>query len=127
MWLSHPNRRADSEEFPADQGAVTAGGDPAMIYLGGERRSAPVFGPAGYHWTPSQGDTVLVMKSGPEETPCVVGTRAESARDLEPGELWISAPGSGDAGILLRPDGTIELTGTILINGQAPIVETTGT
>ena len=60
------------------------------------------------------GTTVLVVKSGPEEAPCVVGGLVEES--IRPGEVWISvAPG---AGIRLTKEGTIQLQGRVEVEGS---------
>ena len=60
------------------------------------------------------GETVLVVKSGPEEAPCVVGGQVEES--IRPGEVWISvAPG---AGIRLTKEGTIQLQGRVEVEGS---------
>ena len=70
--------------------------------------------PGGYHWVPDRGETVLVVKSGPEEAPCVVGGQVEES--IRPGEVWISvAPG---AGIRLTKEGTIQLQGRVEVEGS---------
>ena len=102
------------EEPTAQTGQVTLAGTPAGVGLEGERREIPIFGPGGYRWAPGRGDQVLVVKTGPEESPALVGVRQEEA--LEPGEVFLSV--AEGAGIRLKPDGTIALTGKITVNGQ---------
>ena len=74
----------------------------------------------GYHWTPRQGEAVLVIKSGPEGAPCVVG--APEADPAAPGEVWLSV--AQGVGVRLTADGHIQLqgpvevTGTLKVNGQ---------
>lgn len=115
MWLSNPRPVPPAEE-PAEVGMVTVGGSPAGVYLAGERRNVPLFVPGGYHWRPAPGQEVLVIKTGGEKAPCLVGQEEEkTAMDLGPGEILISA--HPEAGILLRPDGTIRLFGVIMHNG----------
>lgn len=114
MWMARPRGRDLLEEETAQTGQVTLAGTPAGVGLEGERREVPLFGPGGYHWAPHQGDTVLVIKTGPEESPAAVGVR--ETEDLEPGEVWLSV--AEGAGIRLKPDGTIALTGKVTVNGQ---------
>ena len=114
MWMARPRGQSLLEEPAAQTGAVTLAGTPAGVGLEGERRGVPLCGPGGYHWAPRRGDRVLVIKTGPEEAPAGVGVLTEES--LEPGEVWISA--AAGAGIRLKPDGTIALTGKVTINGQ---------
>ena len=115
MWLSNPKQRPAGEE-PGEIGQVTMGGNPAGVYLAGERRNVPIFAPGGYYWRPKLGDAVLVMKAGPEQAPCLIG-KEETVHGfrLRPGEILLSAHPS--AGILLGTDGSIRLFGVISHNG----------
>ncbi len=111
MWMADPGRKT-VQEAGAEVGQVTLG-EEIGVALAGERRGLPLCAPGGYRWAPRQGDTVLVIKTGAEEAPCVAGEVMEPG---EPGEITISA-GAG-SGIRLRRDGTVELTGRVLINGK---------
>lgn len=118
MWLSQRKREMQHETGGVAQvGRVTLPGDPAGVYLAGERREVPVFGPGGYCWRPGLGEEVLVLKTGAAgESPCVAGVRCRG--ELAPGEVRIAAEGGGS--ITLGADGTIRLDGTVLVNG-APL------
>lgn len=76
--------------------------------------------PGGYHWTPQPGQAVLVVKSGPEGSPCLVGAPEEEG--TVPGEVWLSvAPGVGvrlTKDGKLRLQGPVEVDGTLTVNGQ---------
>ena len=115
MWLSDRNRRVRTEGG-AELGTVTLGGDPAGVYLAGERRNLPVLGPGGYAWAPMTGDQVLVIKAGDEgETPCVAAVRG--AQGAAPGTVQIfNRPGT--ASITLDADGNITIVGRVTVNGQ---------
>ena len=63
MWTANRKREGRTEECAADQGVVTLGGDPAAVYLGGERRWVSLYTPGGYQWRPKAGDKVLVVKA----------------------------------------------------------------
>ena len=122
MWMT--NRQEQEQEPAAELGQVTLSGDRTGVALAGERRNITLCGPGGYHWAPTQGDTVLVVKSGPEQAPCITGVAGE-AGELEPGEVCLSvAPGTG---LRLRPDGTfllegpVQLTGTLAIQGTLTV------
>lgn len=95
-------------------GPVTLPGDPAGAWIEGERRTLAVYAPGGYHWAPGLGDEVLVLKTGERgEMPCALGVPAKSGA-LQPGEVLITA---GEAAIRLKPDGRVDVTGTLTVNG----------
>ena len=48
MWTSNRKQEDRTQECAADQGVVTLGGDPAAVYLGGERRWVSLYSPGGY-------------------------------------------------------------------------------
>ena len=117
MWMTNRQEREALGEPAAELGQVTLSGPGTGVALAGERRGVTLCGPGGYHWAPSQGDTVLVVKSGPEQAPCIAGAANHQA--VQPGEVYLSAaPG---AGILLRPDGTIQLKGTLRLTGTLTV------
>ena len=117
MWLSErERRRVEERRAAALVGQVTLGGDPAGVYLDGERRDLPVFGPGGYVWRPGLGQQVLVLKAGEQgEAPCVAGAECGGQWTLEPGEVLIH---SGEASIRLKADGTVAVTGRMTVNGK---------
>lgn len=117
MWLSQRQKRPGGSDGAAQVGRVTLPGDPAGVYLAGERRGLPVFSPGGYCWQPAAGDQVLVIKTGAEgEMPCVAGARAADTDGLKPGEVCIRA-GDGMASIRLELGGVIRLSGAVYVNG----------
>ena len=112
MWMANRPEPQRLREPAAELGQVTLSEEPGVA-LAGERRGLPVCSPGGYRWTPARGDTVLVIKTGPEEAPCVAGqVQAEG----EPGEVCISV--AAGAGIRLKADGSVEITGRVTINGK---------
>ena len=125
MWTSNRKREGLSQECAADQGIVTLGGDPAAVYLGGERRWVSLYAPGGYQWRPKAGDKVLVVKAGDHrEIPCLVGKRPDvlsEEDELSPGSVRIH---SGTGVVLLDEDGLtlkgdeVALEGDIYVNGQ---------
>ena len=101
MWMARGQQETRLQEPGAEWGEVTLSGDTVGVSLAGERRRV-------------RGETVLVVKSGPEEAPCVVGGQVEES--IRPGEVWISvAPG---AGIRLTKEGTIQLQGRVEVEGS---------
>ncbi|MBP3319953.1 MAG: hypothetical protein J6K94_08095 [Ruminiclostridium sp.] len=64
--------------------------------------------------TVDQEDTAPPEETVTEETPAAVGVQTDE--DLAPGEVWLSV--AEGAGIRLKPDGTIALTGTVTVNGR---------
>lgn len=114
MWISEARQTKKAAEPEADVGAVTMGGDPSGVLLGGERRWVQTYAPGGYQWRPAAGDQVLVIKAGGEqESPCLVGKRQEDGA-LEPGEVRITG-GSGE--VRLTKTG-VDLRGSVHINGM---------
>ncbi len=126
MWTSNRKREGLSQECAADQGIVTLGGDPAAVYLGGERRWVSLYTPGGYQWRPKAGDKVLVVKAGDHrEIPCLVGKRPDELSEedeLPPGSVRIH---SGTGVVLLNEEGLtlqgdeVALEGDITVNGQS--------
>lgn len=113
MWTSERKTDRRTQEG-ADLGQVTLGGDPAGVFLGGERRWLPVYSPGGYRWRPGLGDRVLVVRAGcGQEAPCIAGRRQDEG-ELEPGEVRIT----GGTGELRLYSGGAALTGTLTVNGQ---------
>ena len=105
---------------------MTLGGDPAAVYLGGERRWVSLYTPGGYQWRPKAGDKVLVVKAGDHrEIPCLVGKRPDELSEedeLPPGSVRIH---SGTGVVLLNEEGLtlqgdeVALEGDITVNGQS--------
>lgn len=114
MWMASQQGRELLAEPAAELGEVTLSGAAPGVALAGERRNVTVCAPGGYRWAPARGDTVLVIKCGAEQTPCVAGAVQDS--DLEPGEICLSA--AQGAEIRLTPAGEIRLTGRVTVNGQ---------
>lgn len=116
MWMANREQTERLDEPAAELGEVTLAGSLSGVALAGERRDPLVCAPGGYHWTPRSGDTVLVIKSGAEKYPCVAGRLQGESEGPEPGEVWISA--ASGAGIRLKPDGTVELSGDLRVSGS---------
>lgn len=120
MWMARGQKEERLQEPGAELGQVTLAGAPVGVALAGERRNVTLCLPGGYHWAPRQGEAVLVIKSGPEGAPCVVG--APEADPAAPGEVWLSV--AQGVGVRLTADGRIQLqgpvevTGTLKVNGQ---------
>lgn len=116
MWLSKQSKQTGQREDPAELGTVTLGGDPAGVYLSGERRNLPVIAPGGYYWRPAAGQQVLVLKTGADgELPCVAGVRAGACPELlQAGDLLLTA---GGASVRIGADGSLDLRGSLLLNG----------
>ena len=106
MWLSKQFATAPAAEAP-ELGEVTAGAQRTAVKAAGqEKRLLPVLSPGGYAWTPTPGDRVLVQGD------CVAGRVQDRAP--APGEVLLYA---GESAIRLCPDGTIRITGRVLLNG----------
>lgn len=116
MWIAERSRHRPEPEYMAAVGQVTLPGNLAGVWLDGERRNLPVFAPGGYVWRPSLGEQVLVLKTGEQgEMPCVLGERCGEQWQLEEGEILLH---SGKAVLHLKADGTVDITGTLTVNGQ---------
>ena len=114
MWIAEQGRRRPQADGTALVGQVTLPGDPAAVYLDGERRELPVYGPGGYCWRPTVDDKVLVLKTGDQgESPCILG-KQQQMDELRPGEVRLTG---GESGIFLGQD-KLELTGAVQINGR---------
>ena len=116
MWLSSQSRKTRPSSPEAETGVVTLEGEETAVYLTGERRNLPVLSPGGYCWRPAEGDTVLVLKSGADGEELWV---AGDGSDLAPGEVRIQ---SGRAAIFLGSDGSVNLRGSVKLNG-VPVEE----
>ena len=116
MWIAERNRKGRETGGTAFTGPVTVSGDPARVYLEGERRGVAVYAPGGYHWAPGLGDDVLVLKAGESgEKPCAVGVPTKTEGEaLQPGEGLITG---GKCSIKLGLDRRIEVTGLLTVNG----------
>ena len=116
MWLSQRHRET-GRHGEDGLGIVTLEGNPAAVYLAGERRNLPVLAPGGYAWVPAAGDQVLVLKTGADgEAPCVVAA-LEKERELPPGAVQLFNR-EETATITLDEEGNIRMTGRVFVNGM---------
>ena len=113
MWLSQKLTQKAEERETAQFAVATIGGAEIGVSAGGERRNVPLFSPGGYTWRPRAGETVLVIKAG--EKVCVAGTESKADKDRAAGEVEIASVGG--ASIRLKNDGTVEISGTLTVNG----------
>ena len=121
MWISRQAKTAlPGEKAPAEVGQTTLAGDPAAVYVSGERRQVPLFSPGGYFWRPAAGEELLVIKAGEEgEQPCAVGRRAGTApKTLQSGEVAMASRG---ASVVLRNGGGVEISGKVDVQGNFSI------
>lgn len=119
MWTAEQSRKkpATAGNHTVDQGTVTVSGELTGVYLDGDRRWMPVYGPGGYCWRPDSGDEVLVMKTGQwGESTCVAGKK-QVERGLKPGEVAVHS--TSGAGLVLSSDRRVEVTGDLYINGSS--------
>lgn len=114
MWLSSQSRKTRTGGQGAETGVVTLEGEKTAVYLTGERRGLPLLSPGGYCWRPAEGDTVLVLKSGADGEELWVAGVPGDGTDLAPGEVRIQ---SRQAAVFLGSDGSIDLRGTVKLNG----------
>ena len=122
MWIAEQGRRRPPAEGTALVGRVTLPGDPAAVYLDGERRELPVYAPGGYVWRPTRDQQVLVLKTGAAgEAPCVAGTPCGEEREVAPGEVLIYSGGATvrlSGGAVTISGGSVSLNGQVLVNGR---------
>ena len=120
MWLAQKMKPA-VPEAEADQGVSTIVGDEMGVVTRGEVRRLPVYGPGGYVWLPESGASVLVIKGGPGgEEQCVCGgQQAAAPKGMQPGEVYLHAPGG--VSVYLKRDGTLELRGRVDIRGALSV------
>lgn len=115
MWTSD-RRRDHQRSWAMETGEVTIPGDPAGVYLSGERRQLAVYAPGGYVWRPALGQRVLVLKAGSEqEEGCLTAARQDPEQDLQPGEVRVFS--QGGARITLDRQGQVLLEGELFLNG----------
>ena len=114
MWLSSQSRKVQRSSQGAETGVVTLEGEKTAVYLTGERRNLPVLSPGGYRWQPTEGETVLVLKSGADGEELWVAGVPDSGTDLAPGEVCVQ---SRQAAVFLGNDGSVDLRGFVKING----------
>lgn len=117
MWMA--DRQNILPEESAQLGQVTLAGASTGVALAGERRNVVLCAPGGYRWTPERGDTVLVIKSGAEQTGCVAGAICPEEEAPEPGEVYLSV--AKGAGIRLKKNGRIEIEGDLRITGSLTV------
>ena len=90
MWMARGQQETRLQEPGAEWGEVTLSGDTVGVSLAGERRRVRVCLPGGYHWVPDRGETVLVVKSGPEGMRLTKeGTIQLQGRVEVEGSLWL--------------------------------------
>lgn len=118
MWMTNRQAQEKLQEPAAELGQVTLGNGGTGVALAGERRNITICLPGGYHWTPRRGETVLVVKSGPDQAPCVVGS-SRDGQSLSPGEVYLSV--ADGAGIRLKTSGEIVICGDVTVTGNLTV------
>lgn len=112
MWLSEQFCKTAPQEGACFGEVSIPGGKAAAKSADREQRLLPQVGPGGFVWLPEAGEQILVLRDG---APCIIGRLQPEQPELLPGEVMLYA---GSGSIRLRKNGTIELTGRVLINGQ---------
>lgn len=122
MWLSKKLTQHEMQNAAsARSGTVTVEGAEAAVYTGGEERDVKVASPRGFFWKPRNGENVLVIKGGVfGEEAYIVGAVQKDEGTLNAGEVRI-ASANGGAEIVIKNDGTVNISGNLFING-APYV-----
>ena len=119
MWLSKKLAQNEMQNTAsARSGTVTVEGTETAVYADGEERDAAVVSPRGFFWKPMNGENVLVIKGGVlGEEAYVVGAVQKNDGALNAGEIRI-ASARGDAEIVLKNSGRIDINGSVFINGE---------
>lgn len=112
MWLSERFTSQTRENYAA-VGEVTIGGGCAAE-TDREQRGLALCSPGGYFWKPAPGRQVVVLKCG-DDGNAVMGVLDSDASELSAGEVCIQ---SNSASITLRNDGTINVSGRLIVNGN---------
>ena len=112
MWLSEQFCKSVPKDGTCFGEVSIPGGKAAAKGADREQRLLPQVSPGGYVWLPEAGEQILVLQDG---APCIIGRLQPEQPELLPGEVMLYA---GSGSIRLRKDGTIELTGRVLVNGQ---------
>ena len=122
MWLSKKLTQHEMQNTASAQsGTVTVEGAEAAVYTGGEERDVRVASPRGFFWKPMNGENVLVIKGGVfGEEAYIVGVVQQDDATLNAGEIRI-ASARGNAEIVLKNSGRVDINGSVFING-APYV-----
>ena len=117
MWVSQQGKNTSVFGTGAEEGQVTVGGDPAGVYLTGERRNLPVCAPGGFRWKPATGQQVLVLnhEQGGAHAAILGLLPQGDVSHLQSGEIELSG---GGAHIMLGQSAVITLGGTVNINGE---------
>lgn len=125
MWLSNSGKTHQGGSNVSGLGKVTIGGNPAGVFLCGERRNLPVISPCGFWWKPKAGQEVLLLKTDTQsEELCVAGAKQGNApAELLQGEVvignekaWIK---TAEQGISLN--GKTQLTGDFSVTGNTAL------
>jgi len=112
MWLSERFTSQTREDYAA-VGKVTIGGGCAAE-TDREQRGLALCSPGGYYWRPEPGRKVVVLKCGGDGD-AVMGALDENVSGLSAGEVCIR---SNSASITLKNDGTISISGRLIVNGN---------
>lgn len=113
MWLSeNAAQKARKSGSDSEIGVVTVGGQSPSVMIEGEKRGLEIVSPGGIYWAPGRDEQVVVTRCGEE---LFVTGSLSPAPALSAGELCLK---SGEAGIRLRPNGEIELYGTVNVKGM---------
>lgn len=114
MYLSERWKTGKGTETEGSLGTVSVGGVSTTVTASGDQASTAVFSPGGLYWVPRRGDSVLVIKAGGTEN-CIAGVEMEPPTDMAPGELRLVSQG---ASLWLKNDGSIRISGRVLVNGK---------
>ena len=111
VYLSKINRLSDAAPLRVGRISLSEGAQVAAV-TDEECRNLCLCTPWGYHWRPPLNQEVLVMKDA-EGRRHIVGV--PDTAQTQPGEIIIA---NENASIRVSADGSIELMGTVKINGK---------
>ncbi len=114
MYLSERWKTRGGGTMDSTLETISVGGETTAVVSEGQQVSASVFGPGGVYWVPRRGDQVLVIKANGAD-PCIAGAEQATPKDMAPGEVMLKSQG---ASLWLRNDGSILISGRVLVNGE---------
>ncbi len=118
MWLS--KRAANREEAHfADSGMVTISGDNPGVYTRLEKRGLMVYAPGGYIWRPRTGDEMLILKCDDDNSIVLGEPLLSYPEEMKSGEVYIKS--ENGASLMLKNDGSIQISGAVDIQGSLTV------
>lgn len=114
MWLAEKTARSGAGAPDAAVGEITIGGESPAVLSEGESRGVLVLAPGGYVWKPSPGEETVVLRCG-SVSAAAGAVLSEWPAGLACGEVCVRS--AGGASVLLKNDGSVEITGSVNVTG----------